>query len=142
MRPIFSLYLSLLIMIIDLEVNRAFTQLHTLAEYQQVLRVIQSENEQMTTIINSPLLLARADTESKIHPHKHLAKRKRQERAWASPSSRESSRRMAEKSCSQAKWAQARYSKYAFLFTKTDHSSFLITHRYPNNVDVYVKTRT
>ena len=48
--------------IIDLEINRALTQLHTPAEYQQVLGVIQSENEQMTAIINSLLLLARADT--------------------------------------------------------------------------------
>ena len=48
--------------IIDLEINRALTQLHTPAEYQQVLGVIQSENEQMTAIVNSLLLLARADT--------------------------------------------------------------------------------
>ncbi len=48
--------------IIDLEVNRALNQLHTAAEYQQVLGVIRSENEQMTEIVNSLLLLARADT--------------------------------------------------------------------------------
>lgn len=48
--------------IIGLEINRAFTQLHTCEEYRQVLEVIQTENEQMTAIVNSLLLLARADT--------------------------------------------------------------------------------
>jgi len=48
--------------IIDLEINRALTQLHTLEEYRQVLEWVQSENEQMTAIVNSLLLLARADT--------------------------------------------------------------------------------
>lgn len=48
--------------IIDLEINRALTQLHTPEEYRQVLEWIQSENEQMTAIVNSLLLLARADT--------------------------------------------------------------------------------
>ncbi|HTK07532.1 MAG TPA: ATP-binding protein [Ktedonobacteraceae bacterium] len=48
--------------IIDLEINRALTQLHTFEGYRQVLEVIQSENEQMTAIVNSLLLLARADT--------------------------------------------------------------------------------
>ena len=48
--------------IIDLEINRAFTQLHTHEEYRQVLEVIQTENEQMTALVNSLLLLARADT--------------------------------------------------------------------------------
>jgi signal transduction histidine kinase len=48
--------------IIDLEINRALTQLHTVEGYRQVLEVIQSENEQMTAIVNSLLLLARADT--------------------------------------------------------------------------------
>ena len=48
--------------IIDLEINRALTQLHTHEEYRQVLEVIQTENEQMTALVNSLLLLARADT--------------------------------------------------------------------------------
>ncbi len=48
--------------IIDLEINRALTQLHTPEEYRQVLEWIQSENEQMAAIVNSLLLLARADT--------------------------------------------------------------------------------
>lgn len=48
--------------IIDLEINRALTQMSTSEEYRQVLDVIQTENKQMTTIINSLLLLARADT--------------------------------------------------------------------------------
>jgi heavy metal sensor kinase len=48
--------------IIDLEINRALTQLHTPEEYRQVLEVLQTENEHMTAIINNLLLLARADT--------------------------------------------------------------------------------
>lgn len=48
--------------IIDLEINRALTQLHTPEEYRQVLEWIQNENEQMAAIVNSLLLLARADT--------------------------------------------------------------------------------
>ena len=48
--------------IIDLEINRALTQLEQPAEYRQVLEQIQAENEQMAAIINSLLLLARADT--------------------------------------------------------------------------------
>ena len=48
--------------IINLEINRALTQLETPEEYRQVLEQIQTENEQMTTIVNSLLLLARADT--------------------------------------------------------------------------------
>jgi signal transduction histidine kinase len=48
--------------IINLEVNRALTQLQTPAEYRQVLEQIQSENEQMSYIVNSLLTLARADT--------------------------------------------------------------------------------
>src|SRR3989440_3462756 len=48
--------------IIDLEINRALTQLCTHEEYRQVLEVIQTENEQMTALVNSLLLLARADT--------------------------------------------------------------------------------
>ncbi len=55
--------------IIDLEINRALTQtssinpLSTQPEaYRQVLEQIQAENEQMTAMVNSLLLLARADT--------------------------------------------------------------------------------
>jgi heavy metal sensor kinase len=48
--------------IIDLEINRALTQLHTPEDYQQILEQIQAENEQMTAIVNKLLLLARADT--------------------------------------------------------------------------------
>jgi signal transduction histidine kinase len=48
--------------IIDLEINRALTQLERPEEYRQVLEQIQAENEQMTTIVNSLLFLARADT--------------------------------------------------------------------------------
>src|SRR6266536_682350 len=45
--------------IIDLEINRALTQPEA---YRQVLEQIQAETEQMTTMVNSLLLLARADT--------------------------------------------------------------------------------
>ncbi len=48
--------------IIDLEINRALTQLQTSEEERQVLEHIRSENEQMAAIVNSLLLLARADT--------------------------------------------------------------------------------
>jgi heavy metal sensor kinase len=48
--------------IINLEINRALTQLQTSDDYRQVLEQIQAENEQMTVIVNSLLLLARADT--------------------------------------------------------------------------------
>lgn len=48
--------------IINLEINRALTQMETPDEYRQVLEQIQNENEQMTAIVNSLLLLARADT--------------------------------------------------------------------------------
>jgi signal transduction histidine kinase len=48
--------------IIDLDIHRALTQLHTPEEYQQVLQQIQAENEQMTYIVNNLLTLARADT--------------------------------------------------------------------------------
>src|SRR5437660_2110839 len=48
--------------IIDLEINRALTQSQTPEEYRQVLEHIQTENEQMATIVNDLLLLARADT--------------------------------------------------------------------------------
>jgi signal transduction histidine kinase len=48
--------------IIDLEINRALTQLEQPEAYRQVLEQIQAENEQMTAIVNSLLLLARADT--------------------------------------------------------------------------------
>ncbi|HEY1351650.1 MAG TPA: hypothetical protein VGF67_18685 [Ktedonobacteraceae bacterium] len=48
--------------IIDLEISRALTPLERPEEYQRVLEQIQSENAQMITIVNSLLLLARADT--------------------------------------------------------------------------------
>ena len=48
--------------IIDLEINRALTQLEQPEAYRHVLEQIQAENEQMTTTVNSLLLLARADT--------------------------------------------------------------------------------
>jgi len=48
--------------IIDLEINRALTQLEQPADYRHVLEQIQAENEQMTATVNSLLLLARADT--------------------------------------------------------------------------------
>ena len=48
--------------IIDLETNRALTQFERPEEYRQVLEQIQAENAQMTTMVNSLLLLARADT--------------------------------------------------------------------------------
>ncbi len=48
--------------IIDLEINRALTQLEQPEDYRHVLEQIQSENEQMTTIVNSLLFLARADS--------------------------------------------------------------------------------
>jgi len=48
--------------IIDLEINRALTQSSSPKEYQQILEVIHSENGQMVAIINSLLLLARADS--------------------------------------------------------------------------------
>jgi len=48
--------------IIDLEINRALTQIEQPEDYRHVLEEIQAENEQMTAIVNSLLLLARADT--------------------------------------------------------------------------------
>jgi signal transduction histidine kinase len=48
--------------IIDLDIHRALTQLHTPEEYRQILQQIQAENEQMTYIVNNLLTLARADT--------------------------------------------------------------------------------
>jgi heavy metal sensor kinase len=48
--------------IINLEINRALTQFERPEDYRQVLEQIQAENEQMTTIVNNLLLLARADT--------------------------------------------------------------------------------
>jgi signal transduction histidine kinase len=48
--------------IIDLDIHRALTQLHTPEEYRQVLQQIQAENEQMSYIVNNLLTLARADT--------------------------------------------------------------------------------
>ena len=48
--------------IIDLEINRALTQLERPEDYRQILEQIQAENEQMTYIVNNLLTLARADT--------------------------------------------------------------------------------
>src|SRR5947199_2501367 len=48
--------------IIDLEINRALTQLEQPEAYRHVLEQIQAENEQMTATVNSLLLLVRADT--------------------------------------------------------------------------------
>jgi signal transduction histidine kinase len=48
--------------IIDLETNRALTQLEQPEDYRQVLEHIRAENAQMAAIVNSLLLLARADT--------------------------------------------------------------------------------
>jgi signal transduction histidine kinase len=48
--------------IIDLDIHRALTQLHTPEEYRQVLEQVQAENEHMTYIVNNLLTLARADT--------------------------------------------------------------------------------
>jgi signal transduction histidine kinase len=48
--------------IIDLEINRGLEQLEQPEDYRHVLEHIQTENEQMTAIVNSLLLLARADT--------------------------------------------------------------------------------
>lgn len=48
--------------IIDLDIHRALTQMHTAEEYRQVLQQIQAENEHMTYIVNNLLTLARADT--------------------------------------------------------------------------------
>jgi len=48
--------------VINLEINRALMQVEQPEEYRQVLEQIQTENEQMTAIVNSLLLLARADS--------------------------------------------------------------------------------
>jgi signal transduction histidine kinase len=48
--------------IIDLEVNRALTQLEQPKDYRQVLEQIRSENERLMVMVNDLLLLARADT--------------------------------------------------------------------------------
>jgi signal transduction histidine kinase len=48
--------------IINLEINRALEQLEQPEDYRHVLEQIQAENEQMTAMVNSLLLLARADT--------------------------------------------------------------------------------
>ncbi|BCL78910.1 two-component sensor histidine kinase [Ktedonobacteria bacterium brp13] len=48
--------------IIDLEINRALTQVEQPEDYRQALEQIQAENAQMTAIVNSLLLLARTDT--------------------------------------------------------------------------------
>jgi signal transduction histidine kinase len=48
--------------IINLEINRALTQFERPEEYRQALEQIQAESEQMAAMVNSLLLLARADT--------------------------------------------------------------------------------
>ena len=48
--------------IIDLEINRALTQLSLSEEYRQVLELVQTENTRMSSIVNNLLLLARADS--------------------------------------------------------------------------------
>lgn len=48
--------------IIDLEINRALTQLEQPEDYRQVLEQIRAENERLMAMVNSLLLLARADT--------------------------------------------------------------------------------
>jgi two-component sensor histidine kinase len=48
--------------IIDLEIHRALTQLERPEDYRQVLEQIQTENVQLIAMVNSLLLLARADT--------------------------------------------------------------------------------
>jgi heavy metal sensor kinase len=48
--------------IMNLDINRALTQEHTPEGYRQIIAQIQDENERMTVIVNSLLLLARADT--------------------------------------------------------------------------------
>src|SRR5690348_6447575 len=48
--------------IIDLEINRALTQLEQPEDYRQVLEQVQAENAQLMAMVNSLLLLARADT--------------------------------------------------------------------------------
>lgn len=47
--------------IIELEANRALERPRTTREYEQVLRLIQSENEWMGSLVNELLLLARMD---------------------------------------------------------------------------------
>jgi heavy metal sensor kinase len=47
--------------IIELESNRALEKPRTTKEYEQVLRLIQSENEWMSSLVNELLLLARMD---------------------------------------------------------------------------------
>lgn len=48
--------------IIDLEINRALTQLERPEDYRQVLELIQAENARMAGIVNTLLMLARVDT--------------------------------------------------------------------------------
>ncbi|HLV98083.1 MAG TPA: ATP-binding protein [Ktedonobacterales bacterium] len=48
--------------VMGLEINRALTQLEQPEDYRQVLEHIQAENEQLITMVNRLLLLARADT--------------------------------------------------------------------------------
>jgi heavy metal sensor kinase len=48
--------------IMNLDINRALTQAHTPEEQRRILEQIQDENERMTMIVSSLLLLARPDT--------------------------------------------------------------------------------
>jgi signal transduction histidine kinase len=48
--------------IIELESNRALERRRSIEEYEKTLQVIQSENEQMSRLINELLLLARMDS--------------------------------------------------------------------------------
>jgi signal transduction histidine kinase len=48
--------------IIDLEIHRALTQLERPEDYRQALEQIQTENRRLIAMVNSLLLLARADT--------------------------------------------------------------------------------
>lgn len=49
--------------IIDLEAKRTLGRLRTPAEYQETLRIIQSEGEYMTSLVGNLLTLARADAD-------------------------------------------------------------------------------
>src|SRR5690348_8848267 len=48
--------------IIDLEIHRALTQVERPQDYRQALEQIQMENKHLMAMVNSLLLLARADT--------------------------------------------------------------------------------
>ncbi|GEM_PF-45536 len=48
--------------VMNLEINRALTQVEQPEDYRQVLEQVQAENEQLIAMVNGLLLLARADT--------------------------------------------------------------------------------